>query len=561
MKKEDKARLRYVHVIFLFFFFALFLRIVYLQVFRKDFLRNLSENQYYRLIPLEGKRGKILDRRGRTLATSLNCYSIFADPHLLKSSSETARLLSAELGIDTDVLVKKFAKKGRFVWLKRKVDLKVKNRVKALNLRGIGFLKEKKRFYPQEELAAAVLGIVDTDNNGLEGLELQYNTYLRGKEGWARLLHDSASREVILSPHIISPQSGGDLALTIDAQIQYWCETYLKETIIDFRAEAGSVIVVDASNGDVLALSNYPTFNPNQRETITKDNLRNRAVSDVFEPGSVFKIVTLLAAIDRESFKDDDVIFCENGEMKIPGSTLHDWKPYGDLTFREVFKKSSNIGIGKIANRVGMDDLYDYIEKLGFGKKTGIDFPGEVKGLLKPLSRWSKTSAYIIPIGQEIGTNLVQLSRAFAVIANGGYLIRPRITQNISFLASNKKILIDRIRVVPASVAEHARSVLIEVVEDGTGKRAKINNVTIGGKTGTAQKYDPEIGRYSHNKYRASFVGFIMLDSPLVMAVTIDEPKKHHFGGVIAAPLFRKIAEKTVKYLSGEKTLIYEDQL
>jgi cell division protein FtsI (penicillin-binding protein 3) len=276
----------------------------------------------------------------------------------------------------------------------------------------------------------------------------------------------------------------------------------------------------------------------------------------MFEPGSVFKAVTLVAALGQNKFNDNDQIFCENGSFKIPGSTLHDWKPYGTLNFKEVFKKSSNIGVAKIANQLGRQTLYVYIKKMGFGEKTGIDLPGEVSGTVKPVSAWSNTSGYIIPIGQEIGVNLMQLVRAFAVIANGGYLVKPHVVKSIYSQTFYKDFSYQPKRVISQATATHARNILVEVVNDGTGKLAAIGGVRIGGKTGTAQKYDPVIKRYSPTQYRASFIGFISdLNPPLVIGISIYEPKKSHFGGVVAAPLFKKIAEMCIKYLRPHKEL------
>jgi cell division protein FtsI (penicillin-binding protein 3) len=371
-----------------------------------------------------------------------------------------------------------------------------------------------------------------------------------------RVLQDSASREIILTPQIITPQEGRDIILTLDSQIQYWVENYLEETIKKFCAKEGSVIVMNALNGEILALANYPFFNPNNPKNVIPDIMRNKAICDMFEPGSVFKAVTLVAALGQNKFNDNDQIFCENGSFKIPGSTLHDWKPYGTLNFKEVFKKSSNIGVAKIANQLGRQTLYVYIKKMGFGEKTGIDLPGEVSGTVKPVSAWSNTSGYIIPIGQEIGVNLMQLVRAFAVIANGGYLVKPHVVKSIYSQTFYKDFSYQPKRVISQATATHARNILVEVVNDGTGKLAAIGGVRIGGKTGTAQKYDPVIKRYSPTQYRASFIGFISdLNPPLVIGISIYEPKKSHFGGVVAAPLFKKIAEMCIKYLRPHKEL------
>ena len=487
------------------------------------------------------------------MAASLSCYSVFADPALVENPETAAHQLAPILKIGEDRVLLKLKRKCRFVWLARKISFDDKQKIKALKLNGVGFLREEKRFYPQEEIGSTLLGVVDVDNKGLDGLELFYDTYLRGKEGLTRVLRDSASRNVIFSPNIINPESGGTLVLTIDSQIQYWADTYVKETVKAYGAKAGSVVVMNAQTGEIFAMANFPGFNPNQRDTLGKVNMRDNAVCDIFEPGSVFKMITLVAAIDTKAFRDDEIIFCENGEYKIPGATLHDWKPYGNLTFRGVFHKSSNIGVGKINERLGPATSYSYIARFGIGQKTAIDVPGETVGALKPLAQWSKTTPYMIPIGQEISVNLVELTRAFAVVANDGYLVRPHVVKKIVFPGFTKEIPIGRKAVITPSTAQHARDVLIEVVEEGTGVKAKIEGIRIGGKTGTAQKFDPAIHKYSPSRYRASFMGFVETKPALVIGVTVDEPSKSHFGGVVAAPLFQKIAAKSIEYLTGKR--------
>lgn len=558
MKTRDNFRAKYIYAFFIIFFILLLLRITYLQVFKKNFFQDLAQNQYYRLIPLSGKRGTIYDSKGRILAKEINTHSVFADPLLIEDKKTTARLLAYNLGISEDFVEKRLNRKKRFVWVKRKISWAEKEKIKGLKLKGVGFLREQKRFYPQEKLISSLIGITDIDSKGIDGLELQYDYYLRGKDGMVRVLQDSASREIILTPQIITPQEGRNIILTIDSQIQYWVENYLEETIKKFDAREGSVVVMNADTGEVLALANYPGFNPNNIREYSAQTMRNKSVCDMFEPGSVFKMVTLVAAVDENKFSDNDIIFCENGSFKIPGATLHDWRSYGNLTFREVFKKSSNIGVAKVANSIGKQKIYRYMRKLGFGEKTGIDLPGEIGGTIKPLNAWSYTSAYIMPIGQEVGVNLLQLVRAFAVVANGGYLVKPHVVRTIYSQGYFKEAGIQRRKVISESCAKRAKNMLEDVVSDGTGKLASIEGVKIGGKTGTAQTYDPKLRRYSLTDYRASFVGFISdLNPPIVIGVTVFAPRKSHFGGVVSAPLFKKIAEKTIKYLSKEKNQRY----
>ena len=530
-------------------FFAILTKIAYLQVFNKEFFKNLAYSQYIAVVSLKGERGKIYDREGRILAMDLTTYSVYADPQLVEDKDKFCKEVAEVLEIDREKIKKKLYSPKRFVWIKRKISWEEKEKVEKLKLKGLGFIREKKRFYPHGSLAAHILGGVDLDNRGIEGIEFFYERYLQGKEGITTVFKDSSASTFTFHPQVFHPQKGADIFLTIEAQIQYWSESYLKETIEKFKAKAGSVIVMDASNGELLALANWPTFDPNRIGEFVPSQVRNRAITDIFEPGSVFKIVTLVTAIAERKFSPQRVIFCERGKYKIPGSILHDWKPYGELTFKEVFKKSSNIGVAKIAQSLPPFSLYTYMKKLSFGRKTDIDLPGETSGILKSPQKWSKTSYFIIPIGQEVGVSLIQLASAMATIANGGYKVRPHLVRKIWHGESFWEFKPHKKRVLPSKVAENVREVLKEVVEEGTGKLARIDGAVVGGKTGTAQKFDVEKKRYSHTRYRASFVGFIQKDShPLVIAVSIDEPVKSHFGGVVAASLFKKIGESILKY-------------
>ncbi len=530
-------------------FFAILGKIAYLQVFNKEFFKNLAYSQYITVISLNGERGKIYDREDRILATDLTTYSVYADPQLVEDKDKFCKEISEVLKIYREKVKENLDSPKRFVWIKRKISWEEKEKVEKLKLKGLGFIREKKRFYPHGTLAAHILGGVDLDNRGIEGIELFYEGYLQGKEGIATVFKDSSASTFTFHPQVFHPQKGADVFLTIDAQIQYWSESYLKETIEKFKAKAGSVIVMDASNGELLALANWPTFDPNRIGEFMPSQIRNRAITDIFEPGSVFKIVTLVTAIAEKKNSPQKVIFCERGKYKIPGSILHDWKPYGELTFKEVFKKSSNIGVAKIAQSLSPFSLYAYMKKLGFGVKTDIDLPGETSGILKSPREWSKTSYFIIPIGQEVAVTLIQLASAMATIANGGYRVRPHLVRKIWYGESFWEFKPHKKRVLPSKVAESVREILKEVVEEGTGKLARIDGAVVGGKTGTAQKFDVERKRYSHTRYRASFVGFIQKDShPLVIAVSVDEPTKSHFGGVVAAPLFKKIGENILKY-------------
>lgn len=489
-----------------------------------------------------------MDRDENILAQSLNFYSVFADPPLIKAKEKYAQILSQKLNLSRGELLEKLSRQNRrFVWLQRKINWRQKKDIESLNLTGIGFVRESQRFYPEKDLFPSLLGIVDIDNNGLEGIEFYYDHYLQGKQGWVRAARDAFSERLVLTPSLVKSQPGSELILNLDSRLQYWVRKYLKQQVDEYQAMEGSVVVMDAESGRILSLANYKN---NLFQNKPGRFQRNSAVTDMFEPGSVFKVLTLVAAIAEGVMPE--TVYCESGSFRIPGSTLGDWRPYGDLSFEEVFYKSSNIGVAKIAAKIGHEKIYRYIKKFGFGKRSGIDFPGETKGKIRPLSRWSRTSRYIIPIGQEIGVNILQLARLFAVVANGGYLVTPHLAQAVCAQGVCKQLEFPKEKILPQPVADKAKEVLIGIVEEGTGQRAKVSGYAVGGKTGTAQKFDVDLGRYSPDRYKANFAGFVAGRRPVVIVVAIDEPKISHFGGVVAAPLFSKIAEKVINYRIAE---------
>jgi len=527
--------------------------VFYLQVFHRTFFQQLAERQSTRVINLKADRGRIIDARGRVLAEDTFSYSVWADPREVTKKEETARDLSLLVGIEPRSLRQKLQTPKRFVWVKRKIDYDLSLKIKEKKLDGIYVSKENRRFYPQGSLAAQALGFVDIDDRGLEGVESVYDAYLRGQDGWSYTLRDCRGKLLPLKDQLVPARNGYDLVLNIDAQVQYWTESFLQEAIKKYRAKGGSVVVMQPSTGKIVALANFPTFDPNNASCASADARRNRSITDFYEPGSVFKVVTLLASLNEGTFQEDDAVFCENGEYKIPGSILHDWKPYGRLTFQQAFEKSSNIGVAKIAQSLRPPVLYRYIKTLRFGEISGIDLAGEVKGLVKKPNSWSKTSPYIIPIGQEICVTNIQIATAFSIIANGGYVVKPQVVDRIvskeGVTVKSFPVRVSAEPVVPAKTIERAKRILTKVVSDGTAKLAKIEGVNIAGKTGTAQKVEPGTHHYSKSKYIVSFVGFFPSERPeFVISVNVDEPAFAQYGGVICAPVFKNIAEFLLKY-------------
>ena len=550
MQGEKSLRLSIVSFIIAIFSLVILIKLIYLQIFASSSFKKIAQKQHTYILKLSGERGKILDSQGLVLAEDIPSYSLYALPAKIRDKEELAKKLAQILEKDYSEIFRRISKDKPFVWIKRKLTKEEKEELASLKEEGLGFIEELRRFYPQKNLASHILGTVNIDNRGLEGLELKFDDYLRAKEGRAIFLRDSRGRILPLYRKLIPSRDGFNLVLNIDFQIQYFSQRFLEETVKETKAKAGEVVVLQPSTGKILALANFPDFDPNIPSEYPFSSLRNRVITDFYEPGSVFKIVTLLASLGERSELLSKKFFCENGSYKIPGSILHDWKEFSELSFEEVFKNSSNIGVAKIASILGREVLYRYIKKLRFGEITGVDLPGEVKGIVKPLSRWSKTSSFIIPIGQEIAVTLIQLARAFSVIANGGYLVRPYVVDKI---VDNKGVLIkkfypQRKKIFSKEVIEKAKEILFKVVEEGTGRRAKVEGMKIAGKTGTAQKID-EKGGYSSYRYYASFVGFFPLEEPqYLIGVVIDEPKTYHYGGMVAAPLFKKIAEKVIEY-------------
>jgi len=433
------------------------------------------------------------------------------------------------------------------------VDLSLVPELLRLRNEGVGIMEEPKRSYPHGRLASHVLGFVDIDQHGLESLELAFNGTLQGQDGWRSTLRD-ARGQMLIGPWTTQtdPIDGYDLVLTIDSVVQQVAEETLEWGAKKYHAKGGSIIVMEPATGAIMAMANSPSYDANAPADVPTDRRRNRAVTDVFEPGSIFKIVTAAALLEEGRITLEEQIFCENGAWPTPGRhTLHDHRPHGLLSFHDVIRLSSNIGTSKAAQRLKPDELYRYILAFGFGQQTGIDLPGEVKGLLAPPVRWSRLSPYMIPIGQEIAATPIQLAVMTAIIANGGLRVRPYVVDRIQ--TPDGRVVRshgdpERIRVISPETAGILQQILSTVVASGTGQLANVQGLTVAGKTGTAQKLEPT-GRYSHSRFVASFVGFGPVpDSRFVIVVCMDEPRPLYFGGVVSAPMFKRMVERLAGY-------------
>lgn len=555
--KKYRFRLRLITLIFIFTLTLIAFRVIYYQIFQHKKLLKLAESQHSIIIELEPRRGAILDRNMRELAVNLRVDSVYAVARDVKEKKKVARILAPILKKDEALLHERLSRDKLFVWLARKVSEKQARKVKKLNIKGIYLMDESKRVYPKGSLASHAIGFCGTDNVGLESLERRYDRYMRGEKGYKSIIRDAKGREIYaFGGSYIPPRDGYNLVLTIDEVIQHITERSLRRAVKKHNAKAGVAIVMDPSNGDILALAVEPTYDLNDFSKTDSDIRRNRAVTDLYEPGSVFKIVTASACLDKRIVSLEDNFFCENGAWYVAGHTLHDHRGHGNLTFREVIEKSSNIGTVKAAMKLGEKNLYAYIKAYGFGSLTDIDLPGEISGVVRPLSRWTKYSITAIPMGHEISATPIQIASCISAIANGGELIKPRI---VSKIIDSKGVVIKHYnpvtvrRVIAKDTAEKLKGILQGVVERGTGKRARLERYTAAGKTGTSQKIEPN-GRYSHSKFIAFFVGFAPVDEPVIsICVMVDEPHPAYFGGTVSAPVFKEIAQETLAYLMVEQ--------
>ncbi len=548
---HQRRRLKAVHTIFLVCFGAVFFRLAFLQIKEAPDLKLRARWEHFQSVSLPAARGGIYDRKGRPLALSIPYYAFYVEPKYLKEPPEiVAEKLAPLLGKSCEDLKKILSSGKGFVWLDRRVPYDVYQKIKALQIDAVGFQEVFYRFYPEGRVASHIVGLVDVDGRGLEGIEKEYDRLLSGKNGQFLILRDARGNLLPSLSEGTPPQPGKDIFLTIDIKVQRILEEELERIYEKFSALGAVGIILNADTGEVLALANRPTYDPNCPGVSSIGARRNRAITDLFEPGSVFKSITAAAALEEGVVEPEENIYCENGKFLVRGRVLHDAHPYGTLTFREIIVKSSNIGIAKVGLRLGEEKMYHYAHSFGFGKKTGIDLPGEVRGILRPVSRWSGYSIIAIPFGQEIGATAIQCATALAAIINGGRLYQPYLlgwvrNEDGSFTPGEIKKIFKR-RVISEKTAQTLLPILVDVAsEEGTAQWAAIPGYCVGGKTGTAQKV--EGGRYSHTKFYSSFAGFIRSSTKnLVIFLMVDEPKGAYYGGVVAAPAFHRIGRRTL---------------
>ncbi|HKP47134.1 MAG TPA: penicillin-binding protein [Pyrinomonadaceae bacterium] len=554
-------RTLFVAAFVVFWMFGISARLVYLQVSRHDRLVERAHKQQQDAIETAPQRGALLDRRERELARTIDTTSVFVAPDEFKTEKKeteaetvgeiscTAETLSSVLALDKQELTDQITegrKNGRgFLWIARRIDPDKAQALEALELPGVHTRKEPKRFYPNGSLAANVLGFVGLDGSGLAGIEQVFNDKILGEPG--KLFIEKDSRGIAYESTEIPGQPGKSIILTIDQSIQYQAEAALASAITETRAKAGTAIVMDPHSGEILALANSPTFDPNDVGAAPPAARSNWALQNIYEPGSTFKIVAYSAAIEKGLAKPDDHIDCQMGSITVAKRVIHDHHPFGNLTLTEALAKSSNVAAIKLGLRVGDPTMYEYITRFGFGSRTGIELPGETAGVIHPLNRWSPSSIGSVAIGQEVGVTPLQVAAAFGALANDGVRVAPHLVREIrsSSGASIYRPNPEQRRVISKETARALRGMLEGVTLNGTAKKAQLDGYTAAGKTGTAQKIDPQTHTYSKSKYIASFVGFAPVNDPaVVIIVVIDEPAGSYHGGDVAAPVFRQIAEQ-----------------
>lgn len=557
-RNERTSRSRRMRTILLFAFLELcFAVLIYrmfsIQCIHGAKLKRMAEAQYRKAKYVDAKRGNIYDRNLQPLAVNVSARSLCADPFTFEQAELVAQSLASILGIPRAKILRKLNSNRRFVWLKRKLPDETIGRIESLGFSGLEFRKEEKRFYPKGALAAHVIGFVGLDNTGLDGVERAFDSYMQGNLQEYKYQEDCIGHD--LTPREIEhddPAQGCDVVLTIDEVIQHITETELRRACKNSRAKSGSVIVMNPRTGEILALANYPTYNLNRASSASDDHKRNRAIRDLYEPGSAFKIITAAALINENLITAGEKINCENGRYQFDGCIIHDTSRHELLTFSEVVEQSSNIGTVKAASKLGDRRMYSYIEAFGLTGKTGVEL-SERAGFIRPLESWTKHSMIAIPFGQEIAITPLQMLCSTNVIANDGIMMKPAFIRSVR---DGQKTLMEFSpqesgTPISSRTARIVRQILTRAVEDGTGEKAKVQGYVVSGKTGTAQKASKS-GGYMPDKYISSFVGFLSgKGMSISMIVVVNEPQgEEHTGGAVACPVFSKIAAQIMQYLT-----------
>jgi cell division protein FtsI (penicillin-binding protein 3) len=561
MKVNEKKGVRYRIYLVAFFFIAalgvILARAYQLQVLQKEKLASLARAGYRGVVKLPPKRGIIYDRDGHELAASVEMGSIYVHPYLVEKKAQAARELAKALGMKESTVFDILQSDKPFVWLDRKTSPERIKQVKALGLEGVGVTTETRRYYPSKEVGAHVIGFAGDDNQGLEGLEKSYDKLLRGPEYTVIEMRDALGRPFYVSRPMPEDQEMHHLILTIDKDIQYKAQQALQAAVEETKAKGGHCIIVNPETGEILAMAVVPVFNPNVFWKHHPNEWRNRAIADVYEPGSAIKPFLLAAALDTGTLTPQSLLFCENGEYQVGNNTIHDHdrKGHGTLSVSEIITYSSNIGAVKIGEKLGYKRYVEYLKKFGFGVRTGIDLEGEREGYIRPPREATEIDKATSFFGQGITVSSIQLLMAFAAIANGGKLMRPYVVKAVKD-ANGRVVKENHPEVVRKIIAPETAKEVVQVLEmvvsqkGGTGTLAAISGYKVAGKTGTSQKVDPRTRRYSGKNYVTLFLGLVPVDKPkLAVLVMVDEPAMKKYGGLVAAPVFKEVATWSLNHL------------
>jgi cell division protein FtsI/penicillin-binding protein 2 len=551
---EKRKRIHLLIIVFIIIFLTLIYRLFQIQVVEGSKLTELARKGHVFSYVLDGKRGTIFDRNLKRLAVNVDAKSLFAMPYQVVNGDEVSRLLAEKIDVGYSQIREQLEKERYFVWIKRKLSQDSYREIQDMGLEGFDFVTESTRYYPKENLAANILGFVGVDNQGLEGLESYFDDELKGLPGLVVMERDASGGKIPLSIEQMQPsQDGNSLVLTIDEVIQYITEEALAKAYKQYRPESAVAIVVKPKTGEILSMAVKPTYDLNNFQHSPKDYWKNRAITDNYEPGSTFKIFTIATALENNYASLSDRFNCK-GWIRYHGTVIRDIDPHGPQDLIDIVKNSCNVGLIEVGTRMDENIFAESLRNFGFGEETGIDLPGESPGLFRPVAQWSKISIASLSIGQEISVTPLQLVMATAAIANNGILMKPLIVKKV--IDSEYNVISnyepEQIRqVISPGTANTMLGILQEVVDDGTGSRAKLQNYTAAGKTGTSQKFDFSLGRYSNEKFTSWFVGFAPShEAEIAILVMLDEPKGSYYGGTVAAPVFQEIASKALPYLS-----------
>ena len=545
-------------VIFVLWAVGIQARLLYLQVYRHEALQSRGENQSERTMDISAKRGEILDRHGRVLAYSVDADSVYGVPSEITDAAKAASELCAALTDcapkEQDALAGRLRQKRAFVYVRRRVTPHQARQIAELNLDGVGFIKEDRRFYPKKQLAAQLLGFVGVDNKGLAGIEAAYDSQISGALG--KLLYQTDARGRAFSRLERPPTAGATIELTIDEYLQHVAERELRDAVARNRAAGGTVVIMSPKTGEILAMANEPTFNPNAFSSASPEHRRNRAVQDLYEPGSTFKVVTASAAIEERVIGVNDLIDVSGGKIRFGSRVIHDTHDYGTLSFTDVMVKSSNVGAIKVGLTLGPERLGRYVRRFGFGRALSPDFPGETTGIVWDPQHLDNSALASMSMGYQVGVTPLQMVAAVSSVANGGDLLQPRVVRALIRDGTRVEVKPEVLgRTISKDTAATLTTIMEQIVEEGTATYAKVAGYTIAGKTGTAAKLVN--GRYSNTDYYASLVGFLPSRNPVAaIIVVIDSPHAHgYYGGPIAGPVFQRIAEATFRHLGVSPTL------